>query len=47
MKRILKFILCTFVIFASLTVNFVHGEDGNFAGGGVVDNPYLFKRRFD
>ncbi|WP_305113360.1 family 20 glycosylhydrolase [Thomasclavelia cocleata] len=47
MKRILKFILCTFVIFASLTVNFVHGEDGNFAGGGVVDNPYLINSKED
>ncbi len=47
MKRILKFILCTFVIFASLTVNFVHGEDGDFAGGGVVDNPYLINSKED
>ena len=37
MKKFFKVILSTFIIFASLTVYGVHGEDKNLDGGGVID----------
>ena len=47
MKKFFKFILSTFIIFASLTVYVVHGEDANLDGGGVIDNPYLINSKED
>ena len=47
MKKFFKVILSTFIIFASLTVYGVHGEDKNLDGGGVIDDPYLINSKED
>lgn len=47
MKKFFKFILSTFIIFASLTIYVVHGEDADLDGGGVIDDPYLINSKED
>ena len=40
MKKIIKIILSTFIIFASISIYVVHGEDNDLEGKGTNDDPY-------
>ena len=45
MKKIIKIILSTFIIFASISIYVVHGEDNDLEGKGTNDDPYLISSK--
>ena len=47
MKKIIKIILSTFIIFASISIYVVHGEDNDLEGKGTNDDPYLISSKED
>ena len=47
MKKVIKIILSTFIIFASISIYVVHGEDTDLKGSGTNDDPYLISSKED